>query len=262
MDQKDCPILVFDSGMGGISVLREIVRLMPEENYIYYGDSANAPYGTKDMSQVRRLTISCVEEMVEKYHIKAAAIACNTATSAAVRILRGMYPAMPIVGVEPAVKPAVMAEDHARILVMATPFTLKEQKFHDLEERYSDRASIIPLPCPGLMEFVEAGILGGEELDSFLHKLLDPYRGKDLTGIVLGCTHYPFLRNAIRKVVGPSIEIYDGGYGTAKELRRRLDQAGLRKTDSGEPGNLEFLNSSDDPVLITRSKMLFSHPEL
>lgn len=261
MDRKEYPILVFDSGMGGISVLREIVRLMPEENYIYFGDSANAPYGTKEMSQVRQLTISIVKKMVEKKHIKAAAIACNTATSAAVKILRGMYPSMPIVGVEPAVKPAVMAQDHARILVMATPFTLKEKKFHDLEERYTDRASIIPLPCPGLMEFVEEGILGGEELDSFLHKLLDPYRGKGLTGIVLGCTHYPFLKNAIRKVVGPAIEIYDGGYGTARELRRRLEKAGLRKPAPGQSGKLEFLNSSDDSALITRSKMLFNHPE-
>ena len=261
MDQKESPILVFDSGMGGISVLREIVRLMPDEHYIYFGDSANAPYGTKEMEEVRRLTISCVNKMVDERKIKAAAIACNTATSAAVRTLRSMFPSMPIVGVEPAVKPAVMAEEHPRILVMATPFTLKEKKFHDLEKRYSDRAQIIPLPCPGLMEFVENGILTGEELEGFLKNLLDPYRGKGLTGIVLGCTHYPFLKAAIRQVAGPAIPIYDGGYGTAKELRRRLEEADLRREEPGAPTSIEFMNSSDDPALISRSRMLFSHEE-
>ncbi len=262
MDLKESPILVFDSGMGGISVLREIVRLMPDEKYIYFGDSANAPYGTKDMAQVRQLTISCVTNMVKQRKIKAAAIACNTATSAAVKTLRTMYPSMPIVGVEPAVKPAVMAEDHACVLVMATPFTLKEKKFHDLEQRYLDQARIIPLPCPGLMEFVEAGILEGEKLDRFLRDLLSPYRGKGVTGIVLGCTHYPFLKKAIRKVVGPSVQIYDGGYGTAKELQRRLKKEDLlREPGPEKTGSLEFLNSSGKEELLALSKRLFTLPE-
>ena len=158
MIQKTNPIAVFDSGMGGISVLKEMTRLMPEEDFIYFGDSVNAPYGTKSLEEIRRLTIGHIRYFIEEKSAKAIAVACNTATSAAVRILREMYPDVPLVGVEPAIKPAVNACPNARILVMATPRTLAEEKFHNLEHIYEEQASIYPLPCPGLMEFVERGI--------------------------------------------------------------------------------------------------------
>ena len=185
MAQKTDPIAVFDSGMGGISVLKEMVRLMPEEDFIYFGDSLHAPYGTKTTEEVRELTIGHIQHFIEDLHAKAIAVACNTATSAAVRMLRQMYPDVPLVGVEPAIKPAVLACSHPRVLVMATPVTLKEEKFHHLEAIYDEQAEIIPLPCPGLMEFVEKGILEGEELEHFLREKISPYLEKDLTGIVL-----------------------------------------------------------------------------
>src|SRR5699024_10990328 len=148
MAQITDPIAVFDSGMGGISVLKEMVRLMPEEDFIYFGDSLHAPYGTKTTEEVRRLTIERITDFIENKHAKAIAVACNTATSAAVAILRQMYPDVPLVGVEPAIKPAVFACEHPRVLVMATPITLKEEKFHNLEALYDDKAEIYPLPCP------------------------------------------------------------------------------------------------------------------
>lgn len=260
MSQVSDPIAVFDSGMGGISVLREMTRLMPNEDFIYYGDSKHAPYGTKTLEEVRKLTIEHITYLIEEKHAKAAAVACNTATSAAVRILRDMYPDFPLVGVEPAIKPAVLACEHPRIIVMATPMTLREEKFHRLEGLYDSQAEIYPLPCPGLMEFVEQGILSGDKLESFLHQLLDPYQGKNITGIVLGCTHYPFLKSTIQKIAGPSITIFDGGYGTARELLRRITVSHLDQPDSDRQGIVTFLNSSDDPALIQRSRILYSTP--
>ena len=137
--------------------------------------------------------------------------------------------------------------------------TLREEKFHKLESIYDKQADIYPLPCPGLMEFVEQGILSGEKLENFLHNLLDPYKDKEITGIVLGCTHYPFLKDTIQKIVGPSVTIFDGGYGTAKELLRRLTVANLRQLDQTHKGNVTFLNSSDDPALIQRSRKLLQY---
>lgn len=257
MAQITDPIAVFDSGMGGISVLKEMVRLMPEEDFIYFGDSLHAPYGTKTTEEVRRLTISRITDFIENKHAKAIAVACNTATSAAVAILRKMYPDVPLVGVEPAIKPAVFACDNPRVLVMATPITLKEEKFHNLEALYDDQAEIYPLPCPGLMEFVEQGDLDGDDLDSYLREKITPYLDKHLTGVVLGCTHYPFVKKEIRAIVGPSVEIFDGSFGTARELRRRVDAAGLLRAD-GHKGQVTFLNSSEDPEKIRLSEYLFA----
>lgn len=258
MHDKTDPIAVFDSGMGGVSVLKEMTRLMPQEDFIYYGDSKHAPYGTKTLEEVRRFTIDRITWLIKEKHAKAAAVACNTATSAAVRILREMYPTLPLVGVEPAIKPAVLACENAKVLVMATPMTLKEEKFHKLEHLYDKQADIYPLPCPGLMEFVEQGILSGEQLEAFLHKLLDPYKDKEITGIVLGCTHYPFLKDTIQKIVGDKIPIFDGGFGTARELRRRLAEAGLLREAEEHKGVVTFLNSSEDPALVQRSRKLFA----
>ena len=125
---KENPIAVFDSGLGGVSVLRELIRVMPNENYIYFGDSANAPYGVKTLEEVRELTCEHAKRLFED-GAKGLVVACNTATSAAVRVLRETYPTIPIVGIEPAVKPAVMWKEHPRVLVMATPMTIREEKF-------------------------------------------------------------------------------------------------------------------------------------
>lgn len=240
-DAKTCPIGVFDSGVGGISVLQELIKIMPNENYIYLGDSKNAPYGTKSLEEVRRLSFANAQLLLEQ-GAKGLVVACNTATSAAVRMMRSTYPQLPIVGIEPALKPAALQKEHPRVLVMATPMTVTQEKFKLLMARYEDQAEIYPLPCAGLMEFVEAGDLESEQLHEFLQKLLNPYLEKQLDSIVLGCTHYPFAKKVIRQIVGEQVTIFDGGAGTAREMRRRLAAANLLNP-SGEHGWVRFENS-------------------
>lgn len=235
------PIGVFDSGVGGISVLRELINVMPNEDYIYLGDSKNAPYGTKSLEQVRELSFHNAQMLLEQ-GAKGLVVACNTATSAAVRLMRGMYPELPIVGIEPALKPAALQKEHPQVLVMATPMTVQQEKFRQLMARYEDQAQIYPLPCPGLMEFVEAGDLESGRLYDFLRELLAPYLTKQLDSVVLGCTHYPFARKMIQQIVGENVTIFDGGAGTAREMRRRLAAAGLLNP-SGTPGTVTFENS-------------------
>lgn len=236
------PIAVFDSGVGGISVLKEMVKVMPNEDFIYYGDSKHAPYGTKSLEEVRRLTIMHTQDLLSQ-GAKAVAIACNTATSAAVRILRQMYPDLPLVGIEPALKPAVLYKKHPKVLVMATPMTIREEKFHLLLARYEDQAEIYPLPCPGLMEYVESGHANSLEVRVFLEKLLSEYRQKHVDAVVLGCTHYPFVRDVIADVMGPGVRIFDGGEGTAREMRRRIYEAGIQNPDPDRKGQVIFESS-------------------
>ena len=254
MDRKRLPIGVFDSGVGGISVLRELVKLMPGEKYLYFGDSANAPYGTKALEQVRKMTIRNIEALLEQ-GVKSVVVACNTATSAAVADLRKMYPDLPLVGIEPAIKPAVEQNPGGRIVVMATPMTLRQEKFCKLMGRYQDQAQIIPLPCPGLMEYVEKGNLEGEDLRKYLTELFWSVDQEPMDAIVLGCTHYPFASSAIRQVVGTEVKIYDGGPGTAREMKRRLQEAGLLQVSTDE-GKIEFRNSYSDPDMMSREQNL------
>ena len=239
--ERGRPIGVFDSGVGGISVLQELIKVMPNENYIYLGDSKHAPYGTKPLETVRELTFENVRGLLDQ-GAKGLVVACNTATSAAVRLMRGMYPQLPIVGIEPALKPAALQKEHPRVLVMATPMTVQQEKFRQLMARYENKAEIYPLPCPGLMEFIEAGDLESDRLHDFLEKLLAPYLDKKLDSIVLGCTHYPFARKMIRSIVGDAVAIFDGGEGTAREMRRRLAAADLLNP-SEEAGWVRFENS-------------------
>lgn len=252
---KYSPIGFFDSGLGGISVLKEAAKLLPNENFIYFGDSANAPYGSRTSEDVRLLTNSAVKHLIAK-DVKAIVIACNTATSAGIDWLRKIYPDMIIIGVEPALKPAVELFPHGKILVMATEMTLSETKFHNLRTSYEKKAEIIPVPCSGLMEFVENGVTSGAELNSYLHRKLDDFLNTPIDAIVLGCTHYPFLKDAICEIVGPKTKIIDGGVGTSKQLIRRLESADLLNS-SIEKGIVSFYNSSHDDDLIDLSKKLF-----
>ena len=195
MQKQDRPIAFFDSGLGGISVLRETVRLLPQENYLYYGDSLHAPYGVKSGQEIRALVDAAIRRLVEG-GAKALVIACNTATSAAIGMLREQYPDIPVIGTEPALKPAVEKYPGGRILVMATPMTIKQEKFQALKRQYDAQAEIIALPCGGLMEFVERGMLRGPEVENYLFDRLEPDLKVPVDAIVLGCTHYPEARRA------------------------------------------------------------------
>lgn len=249
MPAKSDYIAVFDSGVGGISVLRELVALLPEENYLYFGDSANAPYGQKSTEDVRQLTLAAAEHLMSQ-NIKALVVACNTATAAAIHILREQYPETIIVGIEPALK---VAADHfpgKRVGVMATPVTLREEKFHHQLDRFS-HMEVSSIPITGLVELIEAG--GSmEDAEALLRPQLDPYIGK-LDAVVLGCTHYPFAAAAISKILGADIVLLDGGPGTARETKRRLENAGLLHDG---PGSIRMENSLSDPNILLRSMEL------
>ena len=248
------PIAVIDSGVGGISVLRELLKIMPWEHYLYFGDSANAPYGSKTKGEVLELTRHNLKLLRER-GIKALVIACNTATSAAAAVLREENPDLPIIGIEPAIKPAAFLFPHPRVLVMATPLTLKEEKFRALVARFADREEIIPLPCPGLVELIEAGNLDGEAINRYLEELFAPYIRQKIDAVVLGCTHYPHIKNVIARHVPLRATIIDGGEGTARETYRRLSVAGLL-ADTRQVGSVGIINTSGDERLIRLSREL------
>ena len=258
MDKNARPIGVLDSGVGGISVLRELVRLMPGEDFLYFGDSANAPYGTKAAQTVVDLTLKNTEFLLER-GAKAIVVACNTATSVAICILREKYPDMPVIGIEPALKPAVKAKEHSKVLVMATPMTLEQQKFNDMMHYYETDADIIKVPCPGLVELIEDGILDGPALTGYLEQRFAPYMEEAVDAVVLGCTHYPLIREVVQSVLPGTVTIYDGGYGTAKETRRRLEMTGILN-DRICDGQVTFFNSKGTKEMLELSDMLLHLP--
>lgn len=247
MNKANLPIGVIDSGIGGLSVLRELIALMPNENYLFFGDSANTPYGTKSVETVRALTFASAERLIRR-GIKALVIACNTATATAAKQLRELYPDMPIIGIEPALKPAVLAKPNPTVIVMATPLTLQQDKFLSLMSKYTEDAHIIPLPCPGLPELVEGGVFDDGRLDTYLDRLFSPFDKEKIDSIVLGCTHYPLIRNQILASFGRPVEIFDGSIGTAKQTRKLLNEAGIL-SQSQEAGSVTLLNSDPSPKI-------------
>jgi len=247
------PIGFFDSGVGGISVLKKTMEILPNENYIYYGDSANAPYGDKDVDTIRSLTSDAVEHLLG-LGCKAIVIACNTATSAAVDYIREKYSQVPIIGIEPALKLAIDRTENGEILVLATNRTLLEKKFHNLSEKYAITRDILTLPLPGLVEIIEQG---NDYQEKSYHYLQEALKGvnADLSAVVLGCTHYPFIKPSIRRILNSSIPIYDGSEGTARHLREVLVEKDLMNL-SEEKGTLTLLNSKKSQEIIDLSLKL------
>lgn len=246
---KNDYIAVFDSGVGGISVLRHLVRQLPGEKFLYFGDSANAPYGTRPTQEVRALTLAAAKHLFEAYPVKALVLACNTATAAAVEELRRVYPQRIIVGIEPALK---LAADHfpgGRVGVMATQVTLREEKFDALLHRWDDTCSVAKIPAPGLVELVEGGKGDSPQTQALLEEILSPYIGR-LDALVLGCTHFPFAAGAIEKVLGRDVALLDGGDGTARETKRRLELADLLEQGTG---SVTILNSQPGERMVELS---------
>lgn len=253
---KKQPIGIFDSGLGGISVLREARKKMPNEHFIYFGDSANAPYGTKDKEEI----IKRCEEICDFFismDVKAIVIACNTATSVAAPILREKYN-IPIIGMEPALKPAVYGKENQNVVVMATPLTLKEKKFETLLSHYSHNNHVIKMPCPELVTIVENDELDNEE--KVMNQLYTYYRNvnlKDLDSIVLGCTHFVFYRKYFNEHF-KNINIIDGNEGTVNHLIHILEEMNLCNDTLG---SVNIHNSSSDSKYIHLSYKLLNREE-
>ena len=250
MDHR--PVGFLDSGLGGISVLGEALRILPEENFIYFGDTRNIPYGDKPPETVYHYTRAAVDTLIER-ECKAIVIACNTATSVAAAQLRQELP-LPIIGMEPALKPASLLPGDGRVLVMATRNTIRLPKFQALMALYGKDA--IPLPCSGLMECVEDGQLSGPRVEKLLAELFAPYANEDIKAVVLGCTHYPFLRKTISRFFSPDVSLIDGNLGTVRQLRRRLEEENL--LSAGPGGNVTFLSSLDGEEPILRMQHMLS----
>jgi glutamate racemase len=242
MIKKSAPIGVFDSGVGGLSVLAELVKQMPYENYIYLGDRKNAPYGSRTAADVLRLSEENAKRLID-LGAKCLVIACNTATAAAADRLRHTYASIPIVGIEPAVKPASRSACR-RVAVLATPRTVESARFAELLRANSTECELVPVPCPRLAGMIERG----EDVRDYLSELLSGVG--DFDGIVLGCTHYPFVKNEILAAVGREVEIFDGAVGTAAQAKRRLEALGLL-SDSGE-GKISFISTDGDDAYIEK----------
>ena len=218
----DGPIGVMDSGMGGISVLRELAGLLPHESFVFDGDSANAPYGSRSTEEIYQLTEQVVQKLLKR-GAKAVVIACPG----------------------------------GRVVVLTTGATLRERKFARLLTEWQGKAEIIKLPLPGLPEFVERGELDSPQLREFLQGFFVQLADRPVDGVVLGCTHYPFVRKVIAELLGPQVKVFDGAAGTARQLRRRLYSRRLL-TANQQPGSIQWLNSSPEPEMIELSKKLFT----
>ena len=240
MNQSEHPIGVFDSGVGGISALQAMIRVLPQEHFIYYGDTANAPYGTKETGEVIRIVRQVTDRLLER-NIKALVIACNTATGAAAYTLRREL-TIPVIGMEPALKPASEVRKNGDVLVLATPLTLHQEKFNLLMEKYGEGA--VRVPCTGLMELVEQEDWQGAE--TYLKELFARYDTEKTDAVVLGCTHYVFLKDMIRRMLPEHIVITEGSEGTARQLKRVLARNRLLNENGEGLVELETSGSPED----------------
>lgn len=215
---------IFDSGMGGLTVLADAMKMLPHESFVYYGDFKNAPYGIKTKQEVLRLSENICELLINKYNVKAIVIACNTATSAAVTNLRKKY-SIPIIGMEPAVKPAIQLNEGKKIAVMATEMTLKERKFNQLINRFENRNKIVKVPCSPLVEQIETLDFDQVLLDQIINRCIPTI--DSIESIVLGCTHFIFIKDYLKDKYKNQIRIFDGNLGTIKNLKNRLTKNNL-----------------------------------
>ncbi|MBX4261753.1 glutamate racemase [Clostridium estertheticum] len=255
MNNRERPIGFFDSGVGGISVLKESLKVLPNEDFVYFGDSLNAPYGIKNVNEVRKLTFKAVDFLLEK-DVKVVVIACNTATSAAIDALRRRYKDIPIIGIEPALKPAVEVSRGKSVIIMATPMTLTEKKFDNLMKLYNKEVDIIPLPCAGLVELIENGIIDGNEINEYLKGKLKEFSHLDVAAIVLGCTHYPFIKKELIKIVGEKTIIIDGSIGTVNQLKRQLTRNNLLNEKKTKGIVTIYSSSTNDNTIDLSYKLL------
>ncbi|MFB9755175.1 glutamate racemase [Paenibacillus hodogayensis] len=237
-------IVFFDSGVGGLTVLREACRRLPAESFLYYADTQNVPYGVHTKEEVYGFVVGCIDDMLRSHPVRAIVVACNTATSAAVDELRKRY-AFPVIGMEPAVKPALatVRESGKRVLVTATPLTLKEHKFQQLLRKLEAPSQVDAVGLPGLVEFAERGVFEGTEVEAYLRESFAPFELERYGAVVLGCTHFVFFRETIRTMLPPDVLLMDGNDGTVKQMMRILELEGTSECSSGSEADIVYMSS-------------------
>jgi len=231
---------IFDSGMGGLSVLAFAKKMLPYEDFIYYGDSANAPYGTKTKEEVIELSIRIVDYLIKR-GVKAVVVACNTATSAAIDTLREMYD-IPIIGMEPALKPAIERNQGGDIVVMATPMTLNEDKFQQLFSKMKTERCIYEVAAPKIVGLVEEGVVDGHVMQQVIETYFKYIPKGQIESVVLGCTHFVFVKSVIRDLFSQKVNLIDGNFGTINQLIRKLRDNNLLSMNN-DYRKIEFINS-------------------
>ncbi|WP_349973394.1 glutamate racemase [Pseudomonas caspiana] len=239
---SDAPVGVFDSGVGGLSVLGEIRDLLPNESLLYVADCGHIPYGEKSPEFIRERCM-IIAQFFRDQGAKALVLACNTATAAAAAQLREHYPDWPIVGMEPAVKPAAAATRSGVVGVLATTGTLQSAKFAALLDRFAGDVRVVTQPCPGLVELIESGDLFSPTIRTLLRGYVEPLLAEGCDTIILGCTHYPFLKPLLREMIPESVILIDTGHAVARQLQRLLAQHGL--LHDGHAQETQFWTSAD-----------------
>jgi glutamate racemase len=252
------PVGILDSGVGGLSVLREIVRQLPNEDLLYVADQIHIPYGPRPLEEIRKLTLGITRFLLGR-GAKTIVIACNAASAAALHTVRATFPDTPIVGMEPAVKPAAERTRTRRIGVLATPATIQGELFASLVERFGQDVEVLPQVCPGWVQQVEKGDLDGPQTQALLRSHIDPLIAAGADTLVLGCTHYPFLRPVIESIAGPGVEVIDPGPAVARQTGRVLAARGLENA-ANHVGQLTFCTTGDLAAFRTLVQRLVNLP--
>lgn len=241
------PIGIFDSGVGGLSVLRAIRAQMPEESVIYFGDQGHIPYGPRPMEQIRDFSEAITNFLLER-DAKIIVVACNTASAAALKYLREKFPHVQFVGMEPAVKPAAETTQTGKVGVLATPTTFQGALYASVVERFASGVELFQDTCPGLVQQIEGCNLNGPETRKILEDALQPMLEKSIDTVVLGCTHYPFVIPLIQEIVGENVRVIDPAPSVARQVKRLLE-AGGRKNDASVRGDVKFITTGDPDAL-------------
>ena len=244
---KRSPIGIFDSGVGGLSVLRAVRAQMPEESVLYFGDQGHIPYGPRPMEQIRDFSEAITAFLLEQ-NAKIIVVACNTASAAALKFLREKFPAVRFVGMEPAVKPAAETTQTGKVGVLATPATFQGALYASVVERFANGVELLQNTCNGLVQQIEQGNLNGVETRRILEDALHSMLEKNIDTVVLGCTHYPFVIPLIQEIVGEKVRVIDPAPSVAKQVNRLLE-AGWAKNDSSAREDVKFFTSGDPAKL-------------
>ncbi|HEX5837248.1 MAG TPA: glutamate racemase [Anaerolineales bacterium] len=254
MSTTTTPIGIFDSGVGGLSVLRAIRAQMPEESVIYFGDQGHIPYGPRPMEQIRDFS-EAITNFLLGQAAKIIVVACNTASAAALKYLREEFPGTPFVGMEPAVKPAAEHTQTGKVGVLATPATFQGELYASVVERFANGVELFQNTCSGLVQEIEQGNLKGDETRRILEEALQPMIEKNIDTVVLGCTHYPFVIPLIQEIVGENVRVIDPAPAVARQVRRVLEAKGL-ENESGQAGGMKLFTSGDVEELNSLLPML------
>ncbi len=241
--KPEYPIGVFDSGVGGLSVLREIRSLMPHENIIYFGDQGHVPYGPRRMEQIQDFSEGITRYLIAQ-NSKVIVVACNTASAAALKYLRETFPDVQFVGMEPAVKPAAEKTQTGKVGVLATPATFQGALYASVVERFANGVELFQNTCSGLVQQIELGNLNGDETRKILEGALHPMLEKNIDTVVLGCTHYPFVIPLIERIVGEKVRVIDPAPAVAKQVNRLVEAGGMAN-QNGQDGKVRFITSGE-----------------